>query len=75
MDSPDFLSIKEFAILLRVHANTIRRGIKSGRIHAIRLGNGSHSVYRIPRTEINRMAFDDLEKVINLLIDKKMIAD
>lgn len=75
MDSPDFLSIKEFALLIRVHENTIRRGIKTGRISAFRVGIGKKSVYRIPRTEINRMAFEDLEKVINLLIDKKMIAD
>lgn len=75
MDMPDFLSIKEFAILLRVHPNTIRRGIQTGRISAFKVGIGRRSVYRVPRTEINRMAFDDLEKVINLLIDKKMIAD
>ena len=67
----DFLSIKEMATLIRVHVNTIRRGIRIGKINAFRVG-GPHSAYRIHRTEINKLAFEQLEEVINSLIDKKL---
>ena len=71
MSEIDFLSIKEMAVLIRVHVNTIRRAIKIGKISAFRVG-GPHSAYRIPRTEINRLSFEELESVINSLIDKKL---
>ena len=67
----DFLSIKEMAVLVRVHVNTIRRAIKIGKINAFQIG-GTNSAYRIPRTEINRLSFEQLETVINSLIDKKL---
>lgn len=77
MDRPllpkdEFLSIKEFAVLIRVHSNTIRRGIKSGRIHAFKIGDGKNAIYRIPRTEINRLSVLDLEKIIDVLIEKRL---
>ena len=71
VNEPDFLTIKEFAILIRVHPNTVRRGIRLGHIHAFRIGIGKKSGYRIPRIEINAMAFKDLERVVNGLIDMR----
>lgn len=71
-ENDQFLSIKEFAVLARVHPNTIRRGIKSGKIHAIKLGVGRNCIYRISKTEVNRVAIVDLEKVIQVLIDKAL---
>ena len=67
----DFLSIKEFALILRVHPNTIRRAIKSGRINAFKVGYGKKAVYRIARTEINRIALFDLEDMIEKIIIKR----
>ena len=70
-DENDFLSIKEFAFLLNVHPNTIRRAVKNGRISAFKIGFGERSVYRIAKTEINRMSLMDLEMVIEKIIEKK----
>ena len=69
----EFLTIEEFSILLRVHPQTVRRAIKKGRIHALRIGIGVRSSFRIPRSEIQRIALFDLEIIVNQLIDKRMI--
>lgn len=60
---PSFFSIKEFANLLRIHPNTVRNSIKSGKIQAFKVGFGKRSVYRIPASEINRMALYDINKL------------
>jgi excisionase family DNA binding protein len=71
VNEADFLSIKEFALLIKVHVNTVRRAIKKGRLSAFRIGTGSKAGYRIPRTEINRLAFLNLEEMIETIIEKK----
>lgn len=72
-ESESFLSIKEFAGLLGVHPNTVRRAIKSGRVMGFKLGEGRRSVYRIPRTEINKVALYDLEDMIVKIITQKKL--
>lgn len=67
----EFCSIKEFASLLKVHENTIRRAIKSGRIGGFKVGMGKCSVYRIPRSEINRIALFNLVHMIGKTLDGK----
>jgi excisionase family DNA binding protein len=67
----DFLSIKEFAAELGVHHATIRRGIARGRINAIHVGGIKKSIYRIPRSELQRLAVKDLEKIIEDIIEKR----
>jgi len=67
----DFLSIKEFAFILKVHPNTIRRAIKSGRINGFKVGYGLKASYRISRAEINRIAIFDLEEMIEKIIEKR----
>lgn len=62
----DVCTIDEFAVLLKVHPNTVRNGIKSGKIHAFRVNKGIHSSWRILKTEIMRMCEDEfLEKKSN----------
>lgn len=67
----EFYSINEFSKLLDVHSNTIRRAIKSGRINAFKVGVGKKSTYRIPRSEINRIALFDLEDMIEKIIQRR----
>jgi excisionase family DNA binding protein len=70
-DSQEFYSIGEFAKLLRVHHNTIRRAIKLGHITAFRTGPGKRSSYRISKYETNRLSIMDLEKIVEDMIDKR----
>lgn len=72
MQISDFLTIKEFADHLGVHPDTIRRSIKRGRITAVRLGAGKRAIYRIPKSEINRLAFHDMEKILDQIIEKRL---
>lgn len=67
----EFYSIKEFAFLLDIHPNTVRRSIKSGRINAFKVGSGKKSSYRIAKSEINRIALFDLEDMIEKIISQK----
>lgn len=60
-----FYSIKEFAEKLRVHENTVRRSIKSGRIAAFRFTNDKNGAYRIPHSEIDRIVVQDLRKLFS----------
>ncbi len=52
----DFLSIKSFAELVHMHYNTIYKLVKSGRIQGFRLSASKKGSFRIPRSEVNRIA-------------------
>lgn len=58
-------TIFQFAVKMSVHPNTIRRGIKSGKIQAINMGSGVKKIYRIPSSEIGRMALFDLNEIFD----------
>jgi DNA binding domain, excisionase family len=60
----EFLTVKEIAKILNVHENTIRNSIKSGHIQYFRTGIGKKSHYRIPHTEIERLAEFNMSEVI-----------
>lgn len=68
----DFLTVREFASKLRIHENTVRNGIKNGRIQALKVGSGKRSFYRISINECNRLAELDLGKLIDDMVAKKM---
>ncbi len=59
--SKDFLSVSELAQELNVHPNTIYKAVKSGRIHGFRTSDGKKASWRIPRTEITRLATLDFK--------------
>ena len=61
-----YLSVKEISKLLSVHPNTIRNAIHNGKISSIRLGEGKSSAYRIPRSEIDRLALADLKEIFGI---------
>ena len=64
-----YYSISEFAKELGVHRNTIRNGIKFGRIAGFKVGTGRKSMYRIAQSELQRMALMDLKNVMNEIKD------
>ena len=68
----EYFSITEFAKKLKVHPNTIRRAIKNNRIQALRIGKKKNSSYRIPESEIIRMANVDLEESIEKEVEKRI---
>lgn len=49
---PEFLTIKEVAVIFSCHPNTIRRAIRLGHLVAIRIGNGKKSPYRISKKSL-----------------------
>lgn len=68
----NFFTVNEFAEKIRVHPNTVRRAIASGRIQAFRTGEGIKSSYRIPNTEVERLCEMDMTKLIEGIVDKRL---
>jgi len=68
----DFLSIKEFAAKIGAHPNTIRRAIKNGRLTACNIGTGNKNIYRIARSEIDRIALVNLKTIIEQMIQERL---
>lgn len=67
-----FYSVKEFAKILSVHENTVRKAIKNKRIEFIRLGSTKKAAYRIAKSELSRMISFDLNVMIDGMVEKKM---
>ena len=49
-----YMTVDEFATKARIGAGTIRRWIRSGKLHAVMIG-GTKLGYRIPRNEYARI--------------------
>lgn len=58
------LTVEEFAKLLKVTPQTIRKAINVGRIQAFRVGPGKKSPYRIYQSEIERITLMSLEETV-----------
>jgi excisionase family DNA binding protein len=65
----EYLSVKEFAGLIRVHPNTIRNSLKSGKLQFIRIGVGKKAAYRIAKSELSRVALFDLKHMVKKILD------
>jgi excisionase family DNA binding protein len=68
----DILTVDEFAEILKVHPNTVRYQIKTGRIQAFRASEGKKAPYRIFRSEIERMAAFDAREMIENIVKERM---
>ncbi len=71
-DEKEFFTVKEFSEKIRLHENTIRRAIKSGRIQAFRSSDGERSSFRIPNTEVQRLCELDMSKLIEKIVHEKL---
>ena len=67
----DFYTVVEFANKLGVHSNTVRKGIDRGRIQAVDVGSGNKRLFRIPKSEIERISLFSLERVVEKIIEKR----
>ena len=72
MTDKEYLTVKEFAARLGLHYNTVIRSIQKGRLNAVRIGHGIKSAYRIPTSEIHRIAACDLEKLVSKMIEERI---
>lgn len=50
-----YYKVSEVSKFLKVSPNTLRRLIKTGRIHAFKLGKGQQACYRISESELHRL--------------------
>jgi len=71
-DMEDLMTVQEFADHVRMHYNSIVKAIRAGRINAFRITSGKRAPYRIPKSEINRIAMIDLEKIVNQIVSDKV---
>jgi hypothetical protein len=69
----DFMSVKEFAKHIGLHPITINKYIKNGCINAFQIGPHKKSPYRIPVSELNRIAEFSLKKVIDKIVEDKNV--
>jgi excisionase family DNA binding protein len=68
MNEPGFFTIQEFAKIVKIHPSTVRRAIKCGKLQAVKFGASSRPLYRIPSSEINRIALFDLKEMIKKMV-------
>lgn len=66
LENKAYLSVKEMSRLVGMHPNTIRKAIKNGKLSHIQLGEGKNSHFRIPRSELERLALVDLKEIFGI---------
>ena len=69
-----FYTVREFSIIVKTDPQIVRKGIRTGRIHALKLTGGKNATYRIPVSEIDRlllMTYDEQLKNIKNIIEGK----
>lgn len=68
----DFLSINDFAKKVGLHHITIRKYIKNGCINAFQIGPHPKSPYRIPISEIERIALFRLDVIVKKMAEQRI---
>ena len=58
MSAERFLTVREAALRLRVHPETVREWLRRGKLRG-RLIGGTKSGYRIPESEVERLLLGD----------------
>lgn len=58
-----FYTVKEFAEILRVHPNTVRKMIKMNRLHPINTGCISRPTYKIPEDDLLRLRAESFKEI------------
>lgn len=56
----NFLTVEEFAKLMKIHPTSVRRAIKQGRIYASRPSAGKRAPFRISESEVERLHFQGM---------------
>ena len=59
----DFLSVSEFAKVIKMHVNSIYKLIKEGRIYAFKVSKSKRGSWRIPKVELIKIATRDFETI------------
>jgi|GEM_PF-1476280 len=76
MNNKAYYTMREFCDETGIHYNTAWRMIKSGRLSAFKIGvSGKTSDYRIPASELNRLAEVHLGEIVDELVEKKMVKE
>ena len=60
----DYLTIVQFAAKIQMHPNSVRRLIRMGKLQGVNMGSGNRKIYRIPESELSRLATFDLKEVL-----------
>jgi excisionase family DNA binding protein len=55
MEQEEFYTVKEFAKLLKISTETVRRAIRAGKIAAIKFTDSENGSWRISRHQLDRM--------------------
>ena len=67
----EYLTVEQFANIMKICSHTVYRAIKSGRLKAFRVGFGKKASWRISSYELERMeAFDAEEMIANIVQEK-----
>lgn len=71
-----YLTVEEFAGILYIHPNTVLNGLKAGYYQGFRTGVGKRSSWRIPSSEVFRVAeFNTqgmIEEMVEAMIEKRL---
>lgn len=65
MSNDKYYTVEEFAKILKIGPQSIRRAIRAGRIHGFRVSIGKKAAYRIAETEFDRIALMSYQETIN----------